>query len=79
LTGLVVRRPSLDDLDAVVELGNAFELAFLGAESFGAGEIANDWRQLDLERDAWTGGTRLYERAGMHVVEETAVDRKDLS
>jgi mycothiol synthase len=53
LTELVVRRPTLDDLDAVVELGNAFERAFLGAESFTAGEIADEWRQLDLERDAW--------------------------
>jgi mycothiol synthase len=53
LTALTVRRPTPDDLDAVVELGNAFERVFLGAESFTAGEIADEWRQLDLERDAW--------------------------
>jgi mycothiol synthase len=53
LTQLAVRHPTFDDLDAVVELGNAFERAFLGAESFTAGEVADEWRQLDLERDAW--------------------------
>jgi mycothiol synthase len=53
LTELVVRRPTLGDLDAVVELGNAFERVFLGAESFTTGEIADEWRRLDLEQDAW--------------------------
>jgi mycothiol synthase len=53
LTQLVVRRPTLDDLNAVVELGNAFERVFLGAESFTAGELADEWRQLDLDQDAW--------------------------
>jgi GNAT superfamily N-acetyltransferase len=60
LTELLVRPPTLDDIDAVVELGNAFEQAFLGAESFTAGEVLDEWRQLDLEHDAWlifvTGG-----------------------
>ncbi len=37
----------------VVELGNAFERAFAGAESFTAAEIADEWRRLDLEQDAW--------------------------
>jgi mycothiol synthase len=70
LTELVVRRPSLDDLDAVVELGNAFERVFLGAESFTPGEIADEWRQLDLEQDAWlvlVPGGRL---AGYATLEE---------
>jgi mycothiol synthase len=53
LTQLVVRRPTLDDLNAVVELGNAFERVFLGAESFTAGELADEWRRLDLDQDAW--------------------------
>jgi mycothiol synthase len=53
LTELIVRRPTLDDLDAVVELGNAFERVFLGAESFTPGEVADVWRGLDLEADAW--------------------------
>ena len=53
MTELVVRRPTPDDLDAVVELGNAFERVFLGAESFTAGEIGDEWRHLDLEHDAW--------------------------
>jgi mycothiol synthase len=53
VTTLTVRRPTPDDLGAVVELGNAFERVFLGAESFTPEEIADEWRQLDLERDAW--------------------------
>jgi mycothiol synthase len=53
LTQLAVRHPTLADIDAVVELGNAFERAFVGAESFTAGELADEWRLLDLERDAW--------------------------
>jgi mycothiol synthase len=53
LTQLAVRHPTLADVEAVVELGNAFERAFVGAEGFTAGEIADEWRLLDLERDAW--------------------------
>ena len=53
MTELIVRAPTFDDIDAVVALGNAFERAFLDAESFTAGEVADEWRQLDLERDAW--------------------------
>ena len=53
MTQLAVRHPTLADIDAVVELGNAFERAFVGAESFTAGELADEWRLLDLERDAW--------------------------
>jgi mycothiol synthase len=70
LTELVVRRPALDDLDAVVELGNAFERAFLGAESFSAGEIADEWRQLDLERDAWLIDAADGRLAGYATLEE---------
>ena len=53
MTDLAVRHPTLDDIDAVVELGNAFERVFTGAESFTVAEIADEWRRLDLERDAW--------------------------
>jgi mycothiol synthase len=53
LTDLLVRHPTPDDLEAVVDLGNAFERVFLGAESFTTGEIADEWRRLDLEQDAW--------------------------
>jgi mycothiol synthase len=78
LTELLVRRPTLDDLDAVVELGNAFERVFLGAESFTPGEIADEWRQLDLEQDAWlvvVPGGRL---AGYATLEERG-ERRFLS
>jgi mycothiol synthase len=70
LTELAVRHPTLDDIDAVVELGNAFERVFTGAESFTAAEIGDEWRRLDLERDAWLvvgPGGRL---AGYAVLEE---------
>ena len=53
MSELVVRRPTLEDIESVVELGNAFERELLGAESFTAGEIADEWRRLDLEQDAW--------------------------
>jgi mycothiol synthase len=53
LTSLIVRHPTPDDLEAVVELGNAFERVFMGVESFTPDEVADDWRRLDLERDAW--------------------------
>ena len=53
MTELVVRRPTPADLAAVVELGNAFERVFLGVESFTPEEIADEWRHLDLEQDAW--------------------------
>jgi mycothiol synthase len=75
LTRLTVRHPTLDDLEAVVELGNAFERVFLGAESFTPGEIADEWRRLDLEHDAWlvlVPGARL---AGYATLEERAEGR----
>ena len=53
MTELFVRRPTFDDLDAVVELGNAFERVFTGAEGFRVPDLAHEWRRLDLERDAW--------------------------
>jgi mycothiol synthase len=53
LTTLTVRRPRVDDLDAVVELGNAFELAFLGLASFTREELADEWRRLDLDQNVW--------------------------
>ena len=53
MSELFVRRPTFDDLDVVVELGNAFERVFTGAESFRVPELAHEWGRLDLERDAW--------------------------
>ena len=48
-----MRHPTLDDLEEVVELGNAFDLAFGDTGSFSRAELADEWRRLDLERDAW--------------------------
>ena len=53
MTELIVRPPTLGDIDAVVELGNAFERAFLGIASFTIEEVADAWKGLDLEKDAW--------------------------
>jgi mycothiol synthase len=53
LTELVVRRPTPDDLDAVVELGNAFERVFAEVEGFTPAELADDWKRFDLQRNAW--------------------------
>jgi mycothiol synthase len=75
LTELIVRRPRLEDLEAVVELGNAFERVFTGAESFSRDELADDWRRLDLEQDAWlvlVPGGRI---AGYATLEEEAPER----
>lgn len=75
MTELVVRRPTLDDLDAVVELGNAFERVFTGAESFTAGDLADEWGRLDLEQDSWlvvVPGGRL---AGYATLEERGEQR----
>jgi mycothiol synthase len=75
LTELIVRRPTLDDLDAVVELGNEFERVFLGAESFTPAEVADEWRRLDLDEDAWlilVPGGRL---AGYATLEQRAEGR----
>jgi mycothiol synthase len=78
LTDLTVRHPTPDDLDAVVELGNAFERVFVGAESFAPDWLADEWRLLDLERDAWlveVPGDRL---AGYATLEERG-ERRFLS
>jgi mycothiol synthase len=75
LTELVVRPPSFEDLDAVVELGNAFERVFLGVESFTPDDIADEWRRLDLEQDAWlvlVPGGRL---AGYATLEDRGENR----
>jgi mycothiol synthase len=50
---LLVRRPTFDDIDAVVELGNAFERVFTGVEGFTPADLAHEWRRLDLEHDVW--------------------------
>jgi mycothiol synthase len=75
LTELTVRRPTLDDLGAVVELGNAFERAFMGAESFTPEEIAGEWRRLDLERDAWVIAVPGGRLAGYATLESRAEGR----
>jgi mycothiol synthase len=70
LTELAVRRPTLADIDAVVELGNAFERVFLGIESFTPGEVEHVWRGLDLEQDAWLIVDRGGRLAGYATLEQ---------
>ena len=70
MSELAVRRPTPDDLDGVVELGNAYERVFVGAETFTPEDIADEWKRIDLDQDAWlvvAPGDRL---AGYAVLEE---------
>ena len=75
MTDLAVRRPTLDDLDAVVELGNAFERVFLGAGTFTPAEVADAWRNLDLDEDAWLVVMPDGRLAGYVTLERTAEGR----
>jgi mycothiol synthase len=72
LTELFVRRPTLDDLDAVVELGKAFERVFSGAESFTRDDVAGDWRRLDVDEDVWLVAVPGGRIAGYATLEERA-------
>jgi mycothiol synthase len=78
LTELVVRPPTPDDLEAVVELGNAFEREFTGAGSFTVEELADEWSRLDLERDSWLVAVPDGRLAGYATLEARA-ERRFLS
>jgi mycothiol synthase len=75
LTELIVRRPTYDDIDAVVELGNAFERVFSGAASFTAEHVADEWRRLDIESDAWLVAAPDGRLAGYAILEEEGEGR----
>ena len=48
-----VRRPGADDLEAVLELMRATDIALTGDSDWTASELESTWQGLDLERDAW--------------------------
>ena len=52
--GYTIRRPEFADLDAVHAAIVASEIEEFGeAEGFGRDELEGNWKQLDLEKDAW--------------------------
>jgi mycothiol synthase len=54
IQGFVVRPPTHDDIPAIIELMTAFDLAHLGfADAVTPNEVADDWRNVRLESDAW--------------------------
>ena len=48
-----VRRPEPTDLDAVLELMRATDIAVAGASDWTASELSSTWADLELARDAW--------------------------
>lgn len=56
---MTVRRPGWDDLPAVLELARAADVAVIGDSDWIEEDLRAEWRELDLERDAW-----LVERDG---------------
>lgn len=48
-----VRRPQADDLDAVLELMRATEIAIAGGSDWTASALRSMWAELELARDAW--------------------------
>lgn len=54
-SGLRVRTPTLDDLEAVYALANAYDTSIYGAPDFTREDIATGWRDIDfnLAHDAW--------------------------
>jgi mycothiol synthase len=53
--GFAIRHPSMDDLQAVVALVNAYELFTEGEISLTGDQMLSEWRKPDfeLDRDAW--------------------------
>ena len=48
-----VRRPTADDLEAVLALMRTTDIAVSGDSDWTASELADTWGDLDLNRDAW--------------------------
>lgn len=51
--GYVVRAPRPDEVAAVAALVAATDIAAFGAVNYSVEELASDWDDLDLARDAW--------------------------
>jgi mycothiol synthase len=71
MTELTVRPPTLADVEAVAELGRASEIAVFGESEFTEDDLVDEWRRLDIERDAWLvlandriGGYAMFEARG---------------
>ena len=53
MTPVTVRAPSADDLEAVLELVLARDIADLGRPDYTLEDLRADWADADLARDAW--------------------------
>ena len=51
--GYCLRAPTPDDVSAVAALIDATDIEAFGESNFSAEELASDWDDLDLGRDAW--------------------------
>lgn len=51
--GYVVRAPRSEEVQAVADLIIAADLVEYGQADYSVEELAADWRELDLQRDAW--------------------------
>jgi ribosomal protein S18 acetylase RimI-like enzyme len=69
---VIVRRPSEEDLDAVLALLQEADRVVYGASDWTADDLLDEWRELDLDRNAWlaeldgslAGVMHLYGRDG---------------
>jgi mycothiol synthase len=53
MTSFPARRPTSADAPAVAEMVAAHERAICGSSSYALADLEDEWRTLDLERDAW--------------------------
>ena len=53
--GFLIRRPTMDDVKAVVELLNAYDMVEFGEPTNSEEDVCNGWQfpGLDLEKDVW--------------------------
>lgn len=72
LAEFTVRAPRPEDAEAVAAVVSAFDSSFGVDEGAQPGDILDEWRQLDLERDAW-----IWEHEGRIVAHATVSTRGD--
>jgi mycothiol synthase len=68
--GFVIRAPTQDDFRAVADLVLASDLASFGEPDYLEEELLTEWKDLDLEKDAWVVVTPVGELAGYAAVED---------
>jgi mycothiol synthase len=73
MTSFPVRRPTAADAPAVAEMVAAHERAICGSSSYTLADLEDEWRTLDLDRDAW-----VLEADGRVAAYGTVEDRGEL-